>query len=83
MSTERRRRRDVTLSRPEKLNALSGEMLHELTHAFRELLADPTAGRDRHRSGAQGFSAGVDIGEIASMSTLAKARADPGTRSPR
>lgn len=69
----------LTLSRPEKLNALSGEMLHELTHAFRELLSDPPRAVIVTGAGPKAFSAGVDIGELASMSTaLAKARADLG-----
>ncbi len=57
----------VTLNRPEKLNALSREMLVELTETFRRFAADNTL-----RSviltgaGARAFSAGTDLGQLIS-----------------
>ena len=40
----------VTLNRPEKLNALSQELLYEFNDALHDLEADSTARRD-HRAG--------------------------------
>jgi enoyl-CoA hydratase len=69
----------LTLNRPDKLNALSAELLAELTNAFRTLAAAPPRVAIVTGAGPKAFCAGVDIGEMSSMSTSgAKARADLG-----
>ena len=60
----------VTLNRPDRLNALSSELMGQLVSALQELDADPTircivlAGSDR------AFAVGADIGEMAAMSAV-------------
>lgn len=60
----------VTLNRPDKLNAISGEMMRQLTETFRSAFADPllrviilTATGDR------AFSAGTDLGELINVAS--------------
>jgi len=53
----------IELHRPERLNALSGELLHEINHAMDALEADPSV-RVIVLSGAgRGFSSGFDLKE--------------------
>jgi enoyl-CoA hydratase len=69
----------LTLNRPDKLNALNAELLAELTAAFREMRSAPPRSVIVTGAGDKAFSAGVDIGEMSSMTTVeAKARADQG-----
>jgi enoyl-CoA hydratase len=68
----------LTLNRPDKLNALSAELLAELTDAFRAI-ATKSARVTIVTGAGKAFSAGVDITEMAGMSTIdAKRRADTG-----
>ena len=63
--------RTVTVDRPEKLNALSREVLGELEAAFAEAGADPAL-RCLIVTGAgeKAFIAGADIGELARLTPL-------------
>jgi len=67
-----------TLNRPDKLNALNADLLRELGEAFRSM--EEARPRAVIVTGAgKAFSAGVDITEMAEMSTLeAKRRSDAG-----
>jgi enoyl-CoA hydratase len=61
----------ITINRPQKLNALSGEVIQELDEAFARLSAD----RSIHAailtgSGEKAFVAGADINELAAMSAM-------------
>src|SRR5260370_13377669 len=68
----------LTLNRPDKLKALSAELLRLLGAAFRAIADAPP--RVVVVTGAgKAFCAGVDIGEMSGMSTVeAKRRADDG-----
>ena len=69
----------LTLNRPDKLNALNAELLGELTSAFRALGSGSARVVIVTGAGGKAFSAGVDIGEMSSMTVVeAKARADQG-----
>jgi enoyl-CoA hydratase len=69
----------LTLNRPDKLNALNAELLGQLTAAFRATSAAAPRVVIVTGAGDKAFSAGVDIGEMSSMTTVeAKARADQG-----
>jgi enoyl-CoA hydratase/carnithine racemase len=57
--------RQVVLSRPEKRNAMSQELLHELGGALREAAADVDVHCVVLRGEGPVFSAGVDLGELA------------------
>ena len=52
---------EVWLNRPQRLNALSIELLEELTQAARELDADPTMRAVLLRGRGRAFSAGADL----------------------
>jgi enoyl-CoA hydratase len=68
----------LTLNRPDKLNALSAGLLRDLRAAFDSLAAAPPRAVILTGAG-KAFSAGVDITEMAGMSTIeAKRRADDG-----
>jgi enoyl-CoA hydratase len=72
----------MTLDRPEKLNALSAELLDELLAAVEILEPDPSA-RVAILTGAgdRAFAAGADIASMATMATAqAKAFSDRGHR---
>ena len=51
----------VTLNRPEKLNALSQELLYEFNDALHDLEADSTARVIIVRGEGRAFSAGYDL----------------------
>jgi len=72
----------ITMNRPEKRNALSGEMLAELAQALESVAADAAArGLILTGAGDRAFVAGADIAELARMSPLeAKAYAAAGQR---
>jgi enoyl-CoA hydratase len=60
----------VTLNRPEKLNALNHEVLHELERIFADLEQDPEVGVVvLTGTGEKAFVAGADIGELKSLDT--------------
>src|SRR5262245_10808932 len=70
----------LTINRPEKLNALSEQVVAELTRAFTELAGDESV-RALVLTGAgeKAFVAGADIAAMAEMSApRAKAFADAG-----
>ncbi len=61
----------VTVNRPEKLNALNGEVIAELDQAFGGFEADPAVrGVILTGAGPKAFVAGADIGELASQGPL-------------
>lgn len=65
----------VTIQRPEKLNALNGELIDELDRAFHELVADDDVrGLILTGAGERAFVAGADIGELAKMDPLSGVR---------
>jgi enoyl-CoA hydratase len=55
----------VLLNRPKQLNALSGELMHALVEALRELDADPAIRAIVLGGNERAFAAGADIGELA------------------
>ena len=61
----------VTVNRPDKLNALSGEVVLELKDAFERIAADPAI-RAAILTGAgeKAFVAGADINELAVLSPV-------------
>ncbi|MEO8598123.1 MAG: enoyl-CoA hydratase-related protein [Candidatus Solibacter sp.] len=61
----------LTVNRPQKLNALSGEVIEELDEAFRRVASD-SAIRALILTGAgeRAFVAGADIAELAALSPL-------------
>lgn len=60
----------VTLSRPEKHNALSREMIAELTNALRKLDAEPEVHVVVLKGNGASFCAGVDLAQMHDMSTV-------------
>ena len=52
----------ITLNRPEKLNALNGQMLQEMTQVIAELREDPDTGFVILTGAGKAFSAGADMG---------------------
>jgi enoyl-CoA hydratase len=61
----------VTVSRPDKLNALNARTMAEMEAAFDELGADPAVrGVILTGAGEKAFVAGADIGELATRSPL-------------
>jgi enoyl-CoA hydratase len=52
----------ITLNRPDKLNAISGELQHALTAAFARADADPATSVVLLRAEGRSFCAGYDIG---------------------
>jgi enoyl-CoA hydratase/carnithine racemase len=59
--------RHVVLNRPEKRNAMNQALLHELREQLRAAAADPTVHCVLLRGEGPVFSAGVDLGELASF----------------
>ena len=51
----------ITLNRPEKLNALSGDLLHELDHALHDMEADHSVRVIILRGAGRAFCAGYDL----------------------
>ena len=60
--------RHVVMTRPEKRNAISGEMVLALDEAFREAAADPSVHVVVVRGEGPMFSSGMDIGSLADLS---------------
>lgn len=67
----------ITLNRPEKMNALTPEMLVRLDNAWHEIESDPAV-RVAILSGTGGkaFSAGADLGRLVPLLTRARAAED-------
>jgi enoyl-CoA hydratase len=64
-------RATVTVSRPDKLNALNADTIRELHRAFRELASDPDVrGVIITGEGEKAFVAGADIAELARMGPI-------------
>jgi enoyl-CoA hydratase len=63
----------ATLNRPERLNALSFEMLAELPLLCAEIEADPAARVLILTGAGRGFSAGLDLDDAAKLSTMSMA----------
>src|SRR5450759_640213 len=61
----------VTLNRPDKLNALSGEMYHELAEAFTALGADDATRSVIVIGAGRAFCAGGDVGTMGDRDILA------------
>lgn len=59
----------ITLSRPDKLNALNGKMVRELRAAFNEVEADPNTRVSIVRGNGKAFAAGADISEYSHATT--------------
>ena len=55
----------ITLNRPKVLNALSPELIHEVTSALAEFDADPSIRAVVLTGGPKVFAAGADIGDMA------------------
>ncbi|MBV6396818.1 MAG: 2,3-dehydroadipyl-CoA hydratase [Anaerolineales bacterium] len=55
----------ITINRPEKRNALSIELCHDLLHALRAAEIDPQVSVILLDAAGDSFSAGMDLGEIA------------------
>lgn len=68
--------RTLTVHRPEKLNALNGEVIAALEAALDEAARDSAAGHDALRclivtgAGEKSFIAGADIGELAKLTPI-------------
>ena len=62
----------VRLNRPDKHNAFDEQLIAELTQAFRDLAADPTARVVVVTANGPSFSAGADLGWMKRMSTLSR-----------
>lgn len=61
----------ITVSRPDKLNALNGDVIRELADAARRIETDDAIrGAIITGAGAKAFVAGADIGEIAAQGPL-------------
>jgi enoyl-CoA hydratase len=61
----------VTISRPEKLNALNGRVMNELDAAFAAIASDPEVrGVILTGAGDKAFVAGADIAELATLSPV-------------
>ena len=60
----------VTINRPKALNALSIQVLDELTAVFREIQQDETIRAVIVTGAGKAFVAGADIGEMSAMNTL-------------
>lgn len=58
----------ITLNRPQALNALNSQVMHELTTAAAEFDADPGIGAIIITGNAKAFAAGADIKEMANLS---------------
>lgn len=64
----------ITLNRPEKRNALSGEMMEELIHAFQEVDQDALCRVVILEGSGKGFCAGGDLGSMGENSSILDAR---------
>jgi enoyl-CoA hydratase len=65
----------LVIQRPEKLNALNGELIAELDRAFRQLAEDDSVrGIILTGAGEKAFVAGADIAELAQMGPLSGVR---------
>src|SRR2546428_9693900 len=60
----------VTLNRPKVLNALSPDLIRELTAALADLDADETVRAVVLTGGPKGFAAGADIGGMADRNAV-------------
>jgi enoyl-CoA hydratase/carnithine racemase len=60
----------ITLNRPERLNAITVEMLDVLTERFREAAADPGVRAVLLTGAGRGFCAGLDLVEAASQAGM-------------
>ena len=60
----------VLLNRPDRLNALNGELMGELAAALRELDTDPDVRCIVIGGSERAFAAGADIGEMATASAI-------------
>lgn len=66
----------ITLNRPKALNALNGELMHEVVGAATELDADPDIGAIVLTGSAKAFAAGADIKEMADLTYADVVHAD-------
>ncbi|HYU62388.1 MAG TPA: enoyl-CoA hydratase-related protein [Verrucomicrobiae bacterium] len=66
----------VTLNRPKVLNALSPDLIRELTTALADLDADESAGAVVLTGGPRVFAAGADIGDMANQGPVDQLRRD-------
>jgi enoyl-CoA hydratase len=66
----------ITLNRPKVLNALSPELIAEVTAALREHEADPTVGAVVLTGGPKVFAAGADIGDMAERGPVEQLQRD-------
>src|ERR1051325_11503364 len=66
----------VTLNRPKVLNALSPELIREMTTALGELDADETVRAVVLTGGPKVFAAGADIGDMADRGAVDQRRRD-------
>src|SRR4051794_7376254 len=58
----------ITIDRPEKLNALSGAVIDDLSEAFARVTGDPgIRAAILTGAGEKAFVAGADIGELAAL----------------
>src|SRR5262245_23479870 len=61
----------ITINRPTKLNALSGEVIGELDHAFTQIATDPAIKAALLTgAGEKAFVAGADINDLAATSAI-------------
>src|SRR5690348_13158279 len=60
----------ITLNRPKVLNALSPELIHEVTSALAEFDADQSSRAVVLTGGPKVFAAGADIGDMADRSPV-------------
>ena len=63
----------IRLNRPEKMNAISTELLRELNAALDDAESDPQVGAIVITGNSRAFAAGADIGEIAALPDFAAA----------
>jgi enoyl-CoA hydratase/carnithine racemase len=54
----------ITLNRPDRMNAVTTELAHQLEQALRELSADPTVNVIVIRGAGENFCAGGDVAEV-------------------
>jgi enoyl-CoA hydratase len=67
----------ITLDRPEALNALNAQLMHEVVAAAREVDADPEVGAIVITGSDRAFAAGADIKELAGYDAVSMLAADP------